>query len=228
MKAINERKSVLIYHVYLRNNWKELTSALFMGIPHDDICVNVNVDWFLLWKFIPAVIWFKKDKKVKKVFFTINSTSKAEVLGFKKLRYWIQSRGYSLVTYMHGKGVTKPYNQNIKDWVELMRYFIVDRSDLCLEAFDKNYKLYGVNLEAYKVGNGRSGPYKFSEFHFSGNFVSINLDLLSDKFFSTEVDEDYFGIEGFWGKLCPISEVYCPFISNVDHYQTPFPKQKYC
>jgi len=102
------------------------------------------------------------------------------------------SKDYELLMYMHGKGVTKPLNKNIPDWVELMRYFLIDRMDLCLDAFSKGYKLYGVNFGHYKEGEEKYGPSQFSSFRFSGNFVAVNLKLLNIEFFQTPLDENYF------------------------------------
>jgi hypothetical protein len=217
-------RSVLIYHVYLKNNWKDITRKLLKRVPHNDIFVNLNVDWYALWQVPFAIQWLKKNKKVKQVFVTLNSKAKAEVAGFEKLRNAIKGGNYSLATYMHGKGVTKPGNRNIEDWVELMRYFIIDRMDLCTKAFEEGYKLYGVNIGMYDGHNERYGPYKFSDFHFSGNFATVNLLKVGKNFFAIPLDIDYFGVEGFWGKLCDFTEAYCPHISNIaNHYQEPYP-----
>ena len=227
---MENKNSVLLYHVYLMNNWESITIKLLKNVPHDDIYVNINIDLINVWKVLHAMNWLKRHKKVKKVFFTINSKTEGEVLGFKKLCSAIQNKNYSLLTYMHGKGVTKPNNKNIQDWVELMRYFLIERMDLCLEAFTKGYKLYGINMGQYKEGEEKYGPYRFSSFHFSGNFVTVNLKLLNNEFFSTPVDKDYFGVESFWGKLCSVNDVCCPHISGENiknHYLEPYPVNLY-
>jgi hypothetical protein len=224
---MNNNKTVLIYHVYIVNNWKMITQKLLSNVPHDHIYVNINIDWFCIWKLPFVINWLKRNKKVQEVFVTLNSKKVAEVAGFEKLRSATKEQNYSLLTYMHAKGVTKPKNKNIQDWVELMRYFLIDRMDLCLDAFMQGYKLYGVNLGKYCSSNEPYGPYKFSSFHYSGNFVSINLETLAPQFFNTSIDNDYFGVEGFWGKLCELQEVNCPHSSEVNHYYEPYPKERY-
>ncbi len=227
---MNYSPSVLLYHIYIVNNWKAVTRALLQNVPHDDIYINVNIDMLNIWKIAYVTYKLKKIQKVKKIIYTINSKTEAESRGFKKLRSEIKDKDYALVTYIHGKGVTKPKNDNIKDWVELMRYFIIDRMDLCTAAFSSGYKLYGVNLGQYKEVDVKYGPYKFSLFHFSGNFVTVNLELFNNEFFSTPIDNDYFGVEGFWGKLCNVNDVYCPHISGVNiknHYLERYPEEWY-
>lgn len=221
------KNSVLLYHVYLKNTWESITEKLLKNVPHGDIYVNINIDLIHILKIPYAIKWFRRNKKVKKVFVTINSKSQGEVPGFLKLRSAIHNKHYSLVTYMHGKGVTKPHNKNIQDWVELMRYFIIERMDLCSDAFAKGFKLYGVNMGEYKEGEEKYGPSRFSSFHFSGNFVTINLNLINNEFYTKPVDKDYFGVESFWGKLCKPSEAFSAHVSMVDHYSNRYPEVLY-
>jgi hypothetical protein len=221
-------QKALLFHVYIFNDWVNTSQKLLSKAPFDDVYVNVNIDIKYLWKLPFVLWWFGRHQKLQRLTVTINKWKIGEVPGFEKLRSAIREKDYAIVSYMHAKGVTKPQNSCIRDWVELMRYFIVDRMDLCIDAFEKGYKLYGVNLGEYKKGDHRNGPYKYSNFHYSGNFVSVNMVLLRDKFFSTEVDQDYFGIEGFWGKLCPTDQAFCVHSSNgKDHYHEPYPEYLY-
>lgn len=221
-------RSVLIYHVYISRNWKSVTDKILNNAPHDEIVVNVSIDWYKLPLLSAAIRHLSSIPKVANVFYTINNRKFPEAKGFDNLRRKVDFSKYDLLTYAHGKGVSKRPNQNIADWVELMRYFVIERLDLCKRAFADNYLLYGVNIGVYKPGDKRYGPYKFSDFHYSGNFASINLTQLRDKFLSTPCDTDYFGVEGFWGKLCDLEKAYCahfssPNISN--HYEQRYPLQ---
>lgn len=220
------KKDVLLYNVYIVNHWKSITTQLLSGIPHEDLLINVSVDWYKIWKFPFIYFWFCKRYKPTRIIISINSHKYPEAKAFIKLRKYVDINCHSILTYMHGKGVTKPNNPYIKDWVELMRYFIIDKYELCIDAFSHGFKLYGINLHLTPEGE-KFGPYEFSEFHFSGNFVSVNLELIGEKFFSTSIDKSYFGLEGFWGKLCSKNEVFCPFYSEVNHYHTAFPETLY-
>lgn len=224
-------KTILLYNLYPINNWKEITDRLIKKVPHDEIIIHVSLSLVQNIFYKQKIKkYLKKYSKVTQIIFSINDSKIAEVKGFLKLRSVLLQKKVSVVTYVHSKGVTKPNNNNIKEWVELMRYFIIDRMDICIDAFNKGFKLYGVNLGEHKLGEEKYGPYSYSSFHFSGNFVSVNLNLLNKEFFSTPVDNDYFGVEGFWGKLCDVNDVYCPHISGENiknHYLEPYPEKFY-
>lgn len=222
--------SVLFYNVYIKNNWREVTINLLKDVPHSDIYVNVTIDWFDLYKLVSSLLFFRKHPKVKKIFVTINSAKLAEVRGFVKLKERVSLEHYKALTYMHSKGVSKPGNANIKDWVELMRFFIVDRYDLTMEVFSKGFDLYGVNLGVYNVNSEKYGPYRFSSFHYSGNFVTINLNTLRETYDRTNVDMDYFGVEAFWGKLTSVEKAFNAHDSSLlisNHYNERYPSSFY-
>lgn len=227
-------KSILFYNLYPKNHWKELTLFLLSNVPHDTIVVNVTLDTFdKIFRKNSIKRFLQKIPKVIEVYFTDNSPY-GEVPGFDKMRKNTNLSEYSILTYMHSKGVTKPKNENIKDWTKLMHYFLIDKFNLCKEVFSRKYILYGVNLSNDKnwFAEREFGPNKFSKFHYSGTFVSVNLDLVRDKFINTPVEFDYFGIEGFFGKLCTYEQAYNAHDSNIimqgaSHYTTPYPEVYY-
>lgn len=225
-------KSIILYNVYPKNHWKQLTQFLLSDVPHDTIIVNVTMDkWDMILRKKSIERFLKKIPKVSKIYFTPNS-SYGEVPGFITMRNDTDLSEYSILTYMHSKGVTKPDNDNIKDWVRLMHYFIIDKFKQTEEVFSKNYILYGVNLLKIEdwIESSDYGPYRFSDYHYSGNFVSVNLDLIRDKFLNTPVDLDYFGIEGFFGKLCSYEQAYSAHLSTKiiqSHYKEPYPESYY-
>jgi hypothetical protein len=174
--------------------------------------------------------YFQTMPKVAKVIFSLNYSKFPEAYAFSKMQNSVSLGDYSILTYMHGKGVTKYGNDNVKDWVELMRYFLIDKFSITQDTFQRGYALYGVNLSTYQPGSERFGPFMFSDFHYSGNFVSINLEKLREKILSTPVDYDYFGLEGYWGKLCDISAAFCAHLSSThikNHYLEAYPSTLY-
>ncbi|NJL12524.1 MAG: hypothetical protein HC913_05680 [Microscillaceae bacterium] len=222
--------SILLYNLYPKNHWKPLTAQLLKDVPHTHIAINVTLDfWDKIFKKNSIRLFLTSIPKVKFILFTENDTKLGETKGFEHFRKQINFNDYGIATYIHSKGVTKPNNPNINDWVEMMRYFQIDRFDLCQEVFREGYQLYGVNLGKYSGGE-KYGPFKFSDFHFSGTFVSVNLNLLKDKFLNTPIDKDYFGIEGFFGKLCPYEKAFCAHDSGEiinNHYHEPYPSEIY-
>jgi len=210
-------KKILLYHLFPVNNWKEVTQKLLSNVPHDDIIVHVSLPEGMNSEIVQQFLTV--FPRVKEVFYSSNSNH-PEVDGMEKFRSRIDLTQYSILTYMHSKGVTKPTSQNIKDWTELMRYFIIDRMELCTRAFKRGYLLYGVNKTTQSDFE--------ADFFYAGNFVSVNLTPgMISKIQSTLIDKNYHGLEGFWGKLCSDRQAFNVFYSRIDHYSNPFPESNY-
>lgn len=219
-------KNILLYNLYPKSYWKELTLKLLRNIPHDDIAVNVSLDkWDRLLNKGRIEKALYDIPKVRNVYYTENIPSLGEVSGFDNMRKNIDFSGYDIVTYMHSKGVTKPKNAYIKDWVELMRYFQVEKFDLCRKVFNEGYILYGVKLAKYEGGE-RKLTYKYCDFWYGGTFVSCNLTLAREKFLNTPCPQDYYGVEAFWGNLCPIDKAYCAH-QTPSLYDQAYPEELY-
>jgi hypothetical protein len=53
---------------------------------------------------------------------------------------------------------------------------------------------------------------------------------LKDKIKKIPIDKDYFGVEGYWGKLCDVSLAYNAHDSSKNisnHYDEPYPEYLY-
>lgn len=221
-------RSVLLYNLYPKSYWKELTDNILSSAPHDDIYVNVSLDFTdLLFNKRDIVKHLNKNTKIRKIFFTRNNRKLGEIPGFEKMRKSIDLNKYNVLTYAHSKGVTKPDNSNIRDWVEFMRYFIFDRFDLCLDAFNRGYILYGVNLLEANQQNKNEDTFALSKFHYSGTFVSVNLNIVREKFSKTPCINTYLGVEAFWASLCDIEKAFSAHNSGKNHYNEPFPARLY-
>ena len=117
------------------------------------------------------------------------------------------------VLYLHSKGVTKPQNSYIKDWVNLMEYFLIEKYEMCLESLN-NHDVCGVNFLP-----GRP--------HFSGNFWWSTCDHLKRLKCLTPEKVDRLYCE-YWlfdiDKEIKRKEIYN---SGLDHYKNLYPKEKY-
>ncbi len=125
----------------------------------------------------------------------MNFKSKGESAGFDVFRKKIEFNNYSTASYINNKGSSPKRNnlQPIKDWVELLKYFIVEKLDLAQQAFKNGYFLYSVNpLKEHK--NDRDGNPMFPEshFHYSGNFVTVNLKELRKEFLNAKCPSNYY------------------------------------
>jgi hypothetical protein len=220
----NCMSKVLLFHIFPINNWQEVTARLLAFVPHDDIFVHVslNQDEDIMRDHVSSFL--QSFGKIRSIFFSQN-TAHAEVDAMAIFRAKIDLSQYSLFTYMHAKGVTRPNDQNILDWVELLRYFIIDRMDLTLRAFERGYVMYGVNKTAVADDDW---DFRGARFFYAGNFVTVSLrDGMLGKVNNTALENEYYGLEGFWGKLCPDAAAYNAFHSRINHYLTPFPGKFY-
>lgn len=207
-------KRILLYHVYPVNNWREITQELFVRTPFDHIVVHVS---------LPVddsvsrtdVISFFTPYSVSSILFSLNSGT-GEVDALRAFTTHTDLRDFDILTYLHSKGVTKTDNPHVRAWTSMMRYFVIDRMDLCERAFRRGFVTYGINKSPVtRVAAGFRG----SRFFYEGNFVSLNLRRVNlREAVERLLENDYYGVEGFWGKLCSFRLGYSPFDSGVNHY----------
>lgn len=201
-----------------------MTTKLLSDVPHKDIFVHVSLDQNAVPGQDQIGQFLTSFSRIKRVFYSPNSIH-PEVDAMEIFRKNVRFPDYSILTYMHTKGVTKPEDNNVQDWIELMRYFIIDKIDLSVEVFSRGYLIYGVNKTLVEE---KDRDFEGAEFFYAGNFVSISLTPgMIDAIKSTPLAKSYYGLEGFWGKLCPSRSAYNAFHSRVNHYLTPFPERYY-
>lgn len=223
-------KSVLFYHLYLLPPWKKVTKELFKNIPQDEVVVNLSFDLRYAFLLPFAYLYLKyKYKKVIRIFITENNAKYGEILGFEKFRRTIDLEPFSTLTYLHSKGVTKMNCKPVRDWRELMRYFVMDRFSDATVAFGEGFDLYGVNLFHKDEDLNNYGKYAFkhSSFIYRGNFVVVNLSRLKEKLKTEEIEWDYYSMEGFWGRLTRKEKAFCAHYSQISHYKKEYPENCY-
>lgn len=220
-------RSILIYNLYPLFNWREITAKILATTPHDEIVVHISVPKRNPWQAVAAYRYLTSMHKVKKIYFSLNLKAKGESAGFNKIRAKYDFSKFNLATYTHSKGSSRKRKntQPIRDWTEYLRYFMVERLDLTIEAFNDGLSLSGVNL--VKGQMIKSDSEMKSTFHFSGNFVSINLNKLREGFLTKKCSNSYYSVEAFWGTLCPVDSAYCLHQSTVDHYRQSYPPSAY-
>jgi hypothetical protein len=223
-------KSLLLYNLYPKSNWKEVTELIIGNVPyHEAIIINISLDKFdrSIRRHWYICRYLKRYPKIEKITFSRNDSKLGEVPGFDKMRNEIDYDYYDIITYTHSKGVTKSKNSNIRDWVKMMKYFVIERHDLCLNAFENGYELYGTQLHEYKYDCVRKHTFKYCDFWYGGTFVSVNLRKLKTKFISTNCLQNYYGTEAFWGQLCEFEKAYSAHNSPFSLYKHPYPENKY-
>ncbi len=227
---MSKYRSVLLYNLYPLNKWKEITDSLLAGLGHDDIIVHINIPKRNALAAIIAYNYVKKIRKVRDIYFSLNYKFKGESKGFETFRKFVDFDNYDVASYIHSKGTSRKRKdtQPIKSWTELLRYFVVERLDLAIQSFERGYYLYGVNLSE-QVLKERDGSVisPDSNFLYQGNFVTINLNELREKFLTTKCKQHYYGLEMFWGSLCSINKAFEVHNSKVDHYNEVYLESNY-
>ena len=221
-------KAVLLYNLFPRTIWKQVTSKILSHVPHDSIVIHVTMP-FYAWLYIPFIKkYLKKFDKVDQIIFSPNYKKRGESIGFEKFRKKVSFENFDIITYVHSKGTSRKRKNTkpIEDWTELMRYFVVERLDLCEKAFNNGYYLYGVDLSDI-ISRLKKYEGVDTKFLYQGNFVSLNKKLLGEKFLTTPCHAHYYGVERFWGNLCNMEKAFCVYYSNSDHYQFPYPPELY-
>jgi hypothetical protein len=148
-------------------------------------------------------------------------------------KLWVDSKKEDFrALYLHTKGVSRPYPQ-VQDWTEYMSYFNIEKWRDRLEELKEN-DTTGVN----NFGNPddiRFHPmywgYGKTPVHYGGNFWwanSSHISQLTDPYRTP--DADY----GRWRMMCEMwicqrtgGRYHCAYNSNVDHYQTRYPREMY-
>ncbi len=113
------------------------------------------------------------------------------------------------ILYLHSKGVTKPNHLNIKDWTELLTYYLIDQWKICIEGL-KYYDTVGVNL--------LSEP----KVHFSGNMwwtTMKHLKKIGKLNYQSYLDSEMY--------VCKKGKHLCLWNSKINHYHQLYPLELY-
>lgn len=215
-------RSVLLYHIYPINHWRQITDFLFQELPFERIVVHVS---------LPEEPGIKEEVEayfsrypVDALLFSTNSGI-GEVDAMVRFVETQSIEDFDCLTYMHCKGVTKSGNRNVWNWTRLLHYFIIKRMAECRKAFRKGYVSYGINKCVPHEGDlGFIG----SRFYYAGNFVSLNLRKVDLRAAVRDrLEPTYYGLEGFWGKLSSYKDGYSAFNSGLNHYLSSVPEASY-
>lgn len=115
--------------------------------------------------------------------------------------------------YIHSKGVSKPENKNVIDWINFMEYFLIFNHNKCLIGLDE-YDTVGVNW--------------FNISGYEGNYYDGNFWWTTEKYFKTLPDYIGLGYEDpqfYIGLGSP--KVLNFFTTNINHYGIPCPPEYY-
>jgi hypothetical protein len=113
------------------------------------------------------------------------------------------------ILYLHSKGVTRPDNIFIKDWTELITYYLIEQWKICIEGL-KYYDTVGVNLCIEP------------SFHYSGNMWWTTMKHLKN---IGKLDyQNYLDSEMY---ICKKGKHLCLWNSKVNHYHQRYLPENY-
>jgi len=117
------------------------------------------------------------------------------------------------VLYLHTKGITQRY-QNVTDWVNMMLYFLVEKTEECVEKL-KEYDTVGCNLYLHSH-ECRS--------HYSGNFWWAKTSYLRTLPYLSMISRHEAELWMLMNHKC---KCYSMHNSRIDHYRSSYPKNIY-
>jgi hypothetical protein len=113
------------------------------------------------------------------------------------------------ILYLHSKGVTKPNNLFIKDWTDLMTYYLIEQWKICIEGL-KYYDTVGVNLNPEP------------KLHYSGNMwwtTMKHLKNIGKLNYQSYLDSEMY--------ICKKGKHLCLWNSKINHYHNHYPLELY-
>lgn len=211
----------IYFHICLIGNWKEIVSNLLFKIENSGLYKYVDeIRCIILGDLINTEIYsvlkqFDKDNKIN-IVLRDNNTNLYEKITINKLLEDSQSNieKEAYVLYIHSKGVTKPDNKFVYDWVNYMSYFNIYKFDNCFKKLEDPFiSAVGVNLIGQDV----------NPLHYSGNFWWSKMSHIQNL---KPITDNYYNSPEFWitsnrGNYISL------WNSNINHYQELYPFNLY-
>ena len=203
-------------HICCINNWEEIVGGIFNRIKDSALYDELReIRCCVLGKRECLQNEIFTDEKIRIVYHS-EDVSLYEVVTLNKLLEDSKKEDF-YVLYVHSKGVSKPENRNVRDWVNYMLYFNVYLYDLAIQNLKYN-DCCGVNA----LGN-----------HYSGNFWWSKSTYIRKLNKLPPIEElNYTGPETwlFTGRVTDNAGS-CKWVSlwnsGIRHYREPYPEQLY-
>jgi hypothetical protein len=130
------------------------------------------------------------------------------------------------VLYLHTKGISySNEDEKINDWINYMLYFLVTQYKLCISVLDNSYDTVGCNYSNDLDKECFKYTHPFPPPHYNGNFWWANTNYLR-RLPSLPMDQIERNAPEFWlFKNNP--SFFNLHSSNVNHYHSVYPEEKY-
>lgn len=174
---------------------------------------------------IPIDNIYNYNNKLKNKYTVINysdNTSLFEYPSLNKIKQIAVDNPDSYILYLHTKGITHTGQalNNVKDWNNMMLYFLVEKYDECFQQLNKEYDTVGCNF--FIAANHVN--YSYPD-HYSGNFWWSKASYINKLHLLDEINVSKVYAK-FW-LFTSNPKYYCIHKSCVDHYVAPYPMDKY-
>ena len=230
MKSTNmlTKKFCFIHSCYIKDVGIEILEKIISRIQETGLINHLQKIFIINIGETINEDYFKNDK-IKIIHFSDNIKI-AENSTLNILHSFCETNVDCEILYLHTKGIrmlnhsNKLFYKNIEDWVNLMLYFLVDQYNFCFELL-KKHDVVGCNYtEKDNMNNYKP--------HFSGNFWWANSNYIKQLKKNTNIiyDENFDKLRHESEFMILSNELlnyYSIYNSNVNHYVTPYPKEKY-
>jgi hypothetical protein len=187
-------------HITCINNYQEIIDNIIKKIKESELYNNVKEIRISL----IGDNYFELDNKMKIIY-----TGNIGDYENKTIELINCEDDNEPILYLHSKGVTKPNNQEIKDWTNLLLYYLIEQWKFCVEGL-KYYDTVGVNLNLYP------------ELHYSGNMWWTTMKHIKN--IGKIKYEKYLDSEMY---ICKKGKHLCLWNSNINHYLQRYPQELY-
>jgi hypothetical protein len=197
-------EKIYIYlHICCITTWKEVVDGLLNDIKESGLYDKVyEIRCYVLSENIYTDLKYFIDGKIR-IIGVSEDLKLYEVVTINSLRKdAIADTNNAYVLYLHSKGVTKPDNLGVKDWVKYMCYFNIYKYEECISKLKEGFNAVGVNL----IHSPKT--------HFSGNFWWSSFNHIRNL---EECGYSYYIEPEMW--ICTHSQNFISlFNSNKCHY----------
>jgi hypothetical protein len=199
--------NIIYVHVCCINNYKEVFMYLIQCIKDSGLYDDIQeIRCCILGEYDPAIF---TDEKIK-IHAVSPDISLYEVFTINRLYEDCKTEDMN-VLYLHTKGITKPNNLCILQWVQYLCYFNIYKYKNCLEML-YGHDTVGVNL------------YREGTVHYSGNFWWATSNYIRTL---EPCQYTCYNSPEFWLTEKNKGIYYNLWTSHVNHYHTLYPPKLY-
>lgn len=222
--TFTNKKNYLYIHICTIGNWKEVLTGIYQKVLHSGLIEHLSgIKLSICGTEKDAVLAILNHPKVE-IVIQKDQSNEFERQCLKKIHEHSTQEDCN-ICYIHTKGVTKSGNQRVKDWVNLMLYFIVERFELCINGL-KKHDTVGTMMNVVPHMYMKTCTLKDTSLsqHYSGNFWWARSTYL--RTLSADIKNGYIDPE-LWIASGKKMSMLSLWQTGVDHYNDLYPRNIY-